>query len=133
MRRGWYRRAMPVDEKPPALPGVDYYAALRSDRTGDLTGTQAAGAHVDVLGSAVNDRLHAADVGLPGTVGASVGVGDLNTKGHALAANITFRHFSAPPSALVQNAVSGACERTGDGFHRRGRGFPKKRLNYVIT
>jgi hypothetical protein len=51
-----------------------------------------------MAGSTVNDSLDALDVGLPCTVGTSVGVGNLNTKGHALAAKITLRHFIAPPS-----------------------------------
>ena len=51
-----------------------------------------------MAGSTVNDSLDALDVGLPCTVGTSVGVGNLNTKGHALAAKITLSHFIAPPS-----------------------------------
>ena len=63
----------------------------------DLAGTQAPGAGVDVSGGPVNDRLYTSYVRLPGTVGSSVGVGDLNTKGHALAADVAFCHVSAPP------------------------------------
>ena len=40
--------------------------------------------------SSVDNRLDTLNIGLPGTVGASVGVRDLNTKGNTLAANITF-------------------------------------------
>ena len=50
-----------------------------------------------MAGSTVNDSLDALDVGLPCTVGTSVGVGNLNTEGHALAAKITLSHFIAPP------------------------------------
>ena len=64
----------------------------KSDGAGNLAGTQAASAHVDVLGGTIDDRLDATDVGLPGAVGTSVRVGDLNTEGHALAADITFSH-----------------------------------------
>ena len=42
--------------------------------------------------STVNNGLDPLDVGLPGTIGTSVGVGDLNTKGNALATIITLRH-----------------------------------------
>ena len=59
---------------------------------GDLTGTEASGADVHVSGSSLHDRLHALHVGLPGAVGTTMGVRDLNTKGHALAADITFSH-----------------------------------------
>ena len=42
--------------------------------------------------STVDNRLNPLDVGLPGTVGASVGVGNLNAEGHALATIITLSH-----------------------------------------
>ena len=42
--------------------------------------------------STVDDCLNALDVGLPGTVGTSVGVGNLNAEGHALTTKITFSH-----------------------------------------
>jgi hypothetical protein len=43
--------------------------------------------------SSVDHSLNALDVGLPGTVGTSVRVGNLDTKGHALATKITLSHF----------------------------------------
>ena len=67
------------------------------DRTLDLIGTEASGTSVHMAGSTVNDSLDALDVGLPCTVGTSVGVGNLDTEGHALAAKITLSHFIAPP------------------------------------
>ena len=54
-----------------------------------------------MAGSTVNDSLDALDVGLPCTVGTSVGVGNLNTEGHALAAKITLSHFIAPPIWII--------------------------------
>ena len=42
--------------------------------------------------STVNDRLDALDVGLPSSVGTSVGMGDLNAERNALAANIALCH-----------------------------------------
>ena len=74
------------------------------DRTLDLIGTEASGTSVHMAGSTVNDSLDALDVGLPCTVGTSVGVGNLNTKGHALAAKITLSHFIAPPSEKSHSA-----------------------------
>ena len=68
--------------------------------TGDLAGTEAAGAHIDVLGSTVDHSLNALDVGLPGTVGAAVGVGNLDTEVHALATELTFGHIYKPPRWL---------------------------------
>ena len=72
-------------------------------RTGDLSGTQAAGAGVHSLGGPVNDRLYTTDIGLPAAVGPSVRVGHTDTEGNALAAEFTFCHCSAPPS--VSSAV----------------------------
>ena len=71
------------------------------DRTLDLIGTEASGTSVHMAGSTVNDSLDALDVGLPCTVGTSVGVGNLDTKGHALAAKITLSHFIAPPIWII--------------------------------
>ena len=42
--------------------------------------------------SSVDNRLDSLYVGLPGTVGASVGVGNLNAKGNALTTIITLSH-----------------------------------------
>ena len=67
------------------------------DRTLDLIGTEASGTSVHMAGSTVNDSLDALDVGLPCTVGTSVGVRDLNAEGHALTTKITLSHFIAPP------------------------------------
>ena len=55
-----------------------------------------------MAGSSVNDSLDPLHIGLPGTVGTSVGVGDLNTKSHALATKITLRHTLHLPSEHTQ-------------------------------
>ena len=54
-----------------------------------------------MAGSSIDNGLDPLDIGLPGTVGTSVGVGNLNTKGHALAAKITLRHLIAPPIRMM--------------------------------
>ena len=61
---------------------------------GDLTGTEASGADVHVSGSALHDRLHALHVGLPGAVGTTMGVGDLDAEGDALVAEFAFGHVA---------------------------------------
>ena len=61
---------------------------------GDLTGTEASGADVDVSGGAIHDRLNPLHIGLPGTVGAAVGVGNLDAEGHALVAEFAFGHVA---------------------------------------
>ena len=47
--------------------------------------------------STVDNRLDTLDIGLDSTVGTSVGVGNLDTKGNALTTIITLRQFVAPP------------------------------------
>ena len=64
-----------------------------SDCTGDLSRTQATGAGVNTLRGTVHHRLDTADVGLPGTVGTSVGVRNLNAEGNTLSAEITLSHM----------------------------------------
>ena len=70
---------------------------MELDGTLNLVGAEASGTCVNMAGSSVDDSLDALDVGLPCTVGTSVGMGNLDTKGHALAAKITLSHFIAPP------------------------------------
>ena len=65
----------------------------KSDGPLYLIGTEASGTCVHMAGSSIHDSLDPLHVGAPGTVGTSVGVGDLDTESHALAAIITFRHF----------------------------------------
>lgn len=69
-----------------------------SDSAGNLTRTQATGAGVNLLGRTVDDSLHAFDVGTPRTIGASVRVRHFDTERNSFTAEITFCHFSAPPS-----------------------------------
>ena len=45
-----------------------------------------------MAGRTVDDRLHAADIRLPGTVGTAMGMGDLDAENDALSADITFSH-----------------------------------------
>ena len=63
----------------------------------NLVGTEASGTSVHMARSTVNNSLNALDVGLPGSVGTSVRVGNLNTEGNTLATIITLSHFIAPP------------------------------------
>lgn len=60
----------------------------------DLTGTQTTSASVEPGGSTVDNSLNALHVGLPCTVGTAMGMRNLNSKGNALAANITLCHFN---------------------------------------
>ena len=58
----------------------------------DLVGTEASGTSIHMARSSVNNGLDPLNIGLPGTVGTSVGVGNLDTEGNALATIITLRH-----------------------------------------
>ena len=61
---------------------------------GDLAAAHAASAGVNMLGRAVYDGLDALHIGLPGTVGTTVGVGHLNAENNALVAEFTLGHFA---------------------------------------
>ena len=45
-----------------------------------------------MAGRAVNNCLNALHIGLPGTIGTSVGVGNLNTESNALIAELALSH-----------------------------------------
>ena len=70
----------------------------KSDSAGYLAGTEAPSTYVDMAGSTIDHSLYATNVRLPGSIGTTVRVGNLNTKGHTLIANIALCHFPAPPS-----------------------------------
>lgn len=72
---------------------VVIYLPKRS-RTGHFAGTEAPGADIDVGGGTVNDRLDTLDVGFPGAIGAAVGMGHLDAKGHAFTAIAALCHFA---------------------------------------
>ena len=59
---------------------------------GDLAGAQAAGADVERLRGAVDYSLDTSDIGLPGTVGFAVRVGNGETELNGLSADFTFCH-----------------------------------------
>ena len=58
----------------------------------NLVGTEATGTSVHMARSTVHNGLNPLNIGLPGSVGTSVGVGDLDTEGNALATIITLCH-----------------------------------------
>ena len=63
----------------------------------NLVGTEASGTSVHMARSSIDNSLDTLDIGLPGTIGTSVGVGHLDTEGNALATIITLCHSTAPP------------------------------------
>jgi hypothetical protein len=85
-------------------------------RSGNFTGTQAAGAGMNAAGLTVDKSLYAHYIRFPSTVGTSVGVGHFNTKRYAFSAEITFRHFSAPPFGLHNSIILSNWERKINPF-----------------
>ena len=76
----------------PLFSGAAFICLGKLDGTLNLVGTQTSGTSVHMAGGAVDNRLDTLYIGLPCTVGTSVGVGDLDTKGNALATIITLSH-----------------------------------------
>ena len=65
---------------------------------GDLAGSDATGAHLDVFRFAVHHRTNFLDVGQPPPLGHVVGVRNVASRHRALAADFTsLRHFRIPP------------------------------------
>ena len=58
----------------------------------NLVRTEASGTSIHMARSTVNDSLDPLHIGLPGTIGTSVGVGNLNAEGNALTTIITLCH-----------------------------------------
>ena len=76
-------------EIPDKCPGLLF---VQSDRSGDLTGTHTPGTNIHMAGGTVDDRLHTLHIGLPGTIGTPMRMGNPNTKGNALIAKLALCH-----------------------------------------
>ena len=57
-----------------------------------VTGTHTPGTNIHMAGRTVDDRLHTLHIGLPGTIGTPMRVGNLNTEGYALIAELALCH-----------------------------------------
>ena len=80
------------EKKKCCLNRQHFYIVGKLDGALNLVGTQTSGTSVHMARSTVDNSLDPLHVGLPGTIGTSVGVGDLDTKGNALATIITLCH-----------------------------------------
>jgi hypothetical protein len=89
---------MSIKIKNAAEDSAAYFIAGISDSALNLVGAEASGTCVNMAGSSVDHSLNALNVGLPGTVGTSVGVRNLDTKGYALTTKITLSHSLHLPS-----------------------------------
>jgi hypothetical protein len=81
------------NEKSRQAKGFVCSAFMLLYRAGYLTRTHTTGAGVDVFGCSVDHRFDTLYVGLKGSVGTSVRMGNLNAELNALATNIAFRHL----------------------------------------
>ena len=77
-------------DKIPNLSVRDFICC--SDCPGNLTGTQAPGTNIHMARRTVDNSLDTFHIGLPGTIGTSVRVGDFDAKGHTLIAKLAFSH-----------------------------------------
>ena len=75
------------------INGSTRLPVLRSNGALDLVGTEASGTNMHMARSTVNNSLNALDVGLHRTIGTSMGVRDIVTESHALAADIALCHL----------------------------------------
>ena len=62
------------------------------DRAGNFTGTQAPGTNIHMARRTIDQSLNALYIGLPGTIGTTMRVGNLDTKGNALIAELALSH-----------------------------------------
>ena len=105
--RYMFEPAIPPENGKNPARGSGVFIFPLSDRAGNFTGTQTPGTNVHMAGRTIDDCLHALDVGLPGTIGTSVGVGNLNAEGHALVAELALCH----PLHLLAVTKCMACTR----------------------
>ena len=89
-------------------------SAMGSDSALHLVGAETSGTDVDMARSTVDDRLDTLDIGLPHSVGTSVGVGHLDAERHTLAANIALCHWLHLPSVVKVKEI---CARGGIGCY----------------
>ena len=68
------------------------FCLSKLDRSGDFTGTHTPGTNIHMAGRTVDECLHTLHVGLPRTIGTSVGVGNFDAEGHALIAKLALCH-----------------------------------------
>ena len=67
-------------------------ATINSDRAGNFAGTQAPGTNIHMARRTIDQSLHALDVGLPGTIGTTVRVGNSDTERNTLVAKLALCH-----------------------------------------
>ena len=71
---------------------MGFYYVCDLDRSGNFAGTQTPGTNIYMAGRAVNNCLNALHIGLPCTIGTSVGMGNLDTETDTLIAKLALSH-----------------------------------------
>ena len=105
---------------------------VQSDRSGDLTGTHTPGTNIHMAGGTVDDRLHALHIGLPGTIGTPVRVGNLNAEGNALVAELALCHplhllavaYFRAVFTSTADIITERIEKSKKIFQKNSRNFP---------
>ena len=90
---GTFKEGGGKTEKSPSYSTGFVSGNVKLHSAGDLAAAHTASADVNVLGRAVYDGLDALHIGLPCTIGASVGVADFNTESHILITKLTLCHI----------------------------------------
>ena len=80
-------------KKPVTIPDRLVSGNVKLHSALNFAATEATGANIDVLRSSVYHCFYALNVGLPCTIGTSVGVRNLNTEGNALVTELAFCHL----------------------------------------
>ena len=82
-----------INKNPASKPDTGF-CIPGSHGAGDLAGTEASCADIDMSGSAIHDCLDALHVGLPGAIGTAMGMGYLDTEHYAFVAKVALSHFA---------------------------------------
>ena len=114
-------------EIPDILSGIVF---VQLDRSGDLTGTHTPGTNIHMAGGTVDDCLHTLHVGLPGTIGTTMRVGDLNAESNALIAELALSHpLHLLAVAYFRALLTGTADIIAENFLKCKYNFQKNSRN----
>ena len=83
-----------------------------------------------MAGGTVDDRLHTLHIGLPGTIAASVRVGNLNAESHALIAKLALSHpLHLLAVAYFRALLTGTADIIAENFLKCKYNFQKNSRN----
>ena len=102
-----------------ALPEQCFFNVY-SNGAGNFTRTQTAGTNIYMAGRSVDNRLNALDIGLPCTIGTTMWMGNLYSKGNTLVAKLALCH----PLHLLAVVKSRHCfviSKTSSWYNNRCR------------